>query len=65
MLKGGVVPDETLTFMEYGPAHCPASGVKVYVVVPTLAVLIAAGDHVPVMPFSEVVANVAGVSPTQ
>jgi len=47
------------------PAHCPASGVKVYVVVPSLAVLITAGDHVPVMPFREVVAKVAGVAPTQ
>jgi hypothetical protein len=28
-------------------------------------VLIAAGDHVPVMPFVEVVGNEAGVAPTQ
>ena len=27
--------------------------------------LITAGDHVPVMPFEEVVARVAGVAPTQ
>ena len=30
-------------------AHCPAVGVNVYVVVPTAAVLIVVGDHVPVM----------------
>mgnify|MGYP007124341029 CR=1 FL=1 len=36
-----------------------------YVVVPTLAVLITEGLHVPVMPFVDVVAKVAGVAPTQ
>ena len=36
-----------------------------YVVVPALAVLIAAGLHVPVMLFVDVVAKVAGVAPTQ
>jgi hypothetical protein len=30
-------------------AHCPASGVNVYTVVPTLEVLIVLGDHEPVM----------------
>ena len=30
-------------------AHCPALGVKVYVKVPTVAVLTVDGDHVPVM----------------
>ena len=30
-------------------AHCPAAGVKVYVVVPVTAVLITAGLHVPVI----------------
>ena len=34
-------------------AHCAASGVKVYVVVPTAVVLIVVGDHVPVIPFVE------------
>jgi hypothetical protein len=34
-------------------AHWPASGVKVYVVVPTAVVLMVAGDHVPVIPFEE------------
>ena len=43
-------------------AHCPAVGVKVYVVV---AVLFNAGDHVPVIPFVEVVGNAANVAPEQ
>ena len=38
---------------------------KVYTVDPALAVLIVAGDQVPVMPFVEVVGNEAGVAPTQ
>ena len=43
-------------------AHCPAIGVKVYVVV---AVLFKAGDQVPVIPFVEVVGNAAKVAPVQ
>jgi len=39
-------------------AHCPALGVKVYVVV---AVLLGAGDHVPVIPLVEVVGSVGNV----
>ena len=35
-------------------AHCPAAGVKVYVVVPVTAVFIVAGLHVPVMLLFEV-----------
>ena len=38
---------------------------KVYTVDPALAVLIVAGDQVPVMPFVDVVGNEAGVAPTQ
>jgi len=34
--------------------HCPAFGVKVYVVVPMDDVLIVAGLHVPVMPLFDV-----------
>jgi hypothetical protein len=40
-------------------------GVNVYTVDPADAVLIVAGDHVPVMPFVDVVSNVPGVAPTQ
>jgi hypothetical protein len=43
-------------------AHCPASGVKVYVVV---VVLSKAGDQLPVMPLLEVVDNGASVAPEQ
>jgi hypothetical protein len=43
-------------------AHCPAVGVKVYVVV---AVLLSAGDHEPVIPLVEVVGNADKVAPEQ
>ena len=43
-------------------AHCPAVGVKVYVVV---AVLFKAGDQVPVMPLLEVVGKALNVAPEQ
>ncbi len=46
-------------------AHCPASGVKVYVSVPSLAVEIVGGDHVPDIPFVDVPANASGESPMQ
>ena len=41
-------------------AHCPAAGVNVYVVV---FVLSNAGDHVPVIPLSEVVGKAVNVPP--
>ena len=43
-------------------AHCPAVGVKVYVVD---AVLLIAGDQVPVILFVELVANGGIVAPLQ
>ena len=43
-------------------AHNPAVGVKVYAVV---AVLFTVGDHVPVIPFVEVVGKAANVAPAQ
>ena len=43
-------------------AHCPAFGVKVYVVV---AVLFNAGDHVPAIPLVEVVGSALNVPPEQ
>jgi hypothetical protein len=43
-------------------AHCPAVGVKVYVVV---EVLLITGDQVPVIPFIELVANGGIVAPLQ
>jgi hypothetical protein len=41
-------------------AHCPADGVKVYVVV---ALLFKAGAHVPVIPLLDVVGKAAKVPP--
>ena len=43
-------------------AHCPAVGVKVYMVV---AVLFSAGDQVPVIPLVEVVGKAVSVAPEQ
>jgi hypothetical protein len=43
-------------------AHCPAVGVKVYVVV---AVLSKAGDHEPVLPLFDVVGSAGKVAPEQ
>jgi hypothetical protein len=43
-------------------AHCPAVGVKVYVVV---AVLFNAGDQVPVIPLVDVVGKADNVAPEQ
>ena len=43
-------------------AHWPAAGVNVYVVVPITDVLITAGDHVPVMPSTDVPGNNVGTA---
>jgi hypothetical protein len=43
-------------------AHCPAVGVKVYVVV---AVLFNAGDQVPVIPLFDVIGNADKLAPEQ
>jgi len=45
----GVMELVTTISIDVDDAHCPAAGVKVYVVVPTVAVLIVAGLQVPVM----------------
>ena len=52
----------TVILIDVMLAHCPAPGVKVYVVVPTVAVLIVAGLHVPVIPFVEVVGKVGAAA---
>ena len=64
-LKVGVIFELTVTLSVVEIAHCPAVGVKVYVVVPEELVLIIAGFHVPVIPLFEVVGNVPGDAPTQ
>ena len=48
------VGEFTVTVIVAVEAHCPAVGVNVYNVV---AVLLLAGDQVPVIPFNEVVSN--------
>lgn len=47
----------TVTEMLVVVPHCPASGVKVYVVVPAVAVLIVAGFQVPVILLFDVVGS--------
>ena len=64
-VKVGVTFAFTTTVIVVVVAHWPAVGVKVLTVDPALAVLIVAGDHVPVMLLVDVVGNAAGVAPTQ
>jgi hypothetical protein len=60
-VKVGVVGWLTVTVIVAVEAHEPVAGVKVYVVV---AVLLIAGDHVPVIPLLDVVGRV-NVPPLQ
>ena len=41
--------------------HCPAVGVKIYVVVPAFVVVMVAGLHVPVIPLFDVAGNAGGI----
>ncbi len=61
-VKVGVIFGLTVIAKVAVVAHCPAFGVKVYVVV---AVLFNAGNHVPVNELLEVVGNAASVPPEQ
>jgi hypothetical protein len=61
--KVGVTFGLTATVNVVVDAHWPASGVKVYV--PLAVLLTTAGDHVPVIPFVDVVGNVGATSPEQ
>jgi hypothetical protein len=61
-LKVGVIFGLTVIVKVVVVAHCPGSGVKVYVVV---AVLFNAGAHDPVMPLLEVVGKGDKVAPEQ
>jgi len=58
--KAGVMAGFTVMVSVVVTAHCPAVGVKVYVVV---AVLFSTGDQVPVMPLVDVVGRAANVPP--
>ena len=60
-VKVGITGAFTVTVIVAVAAHWPPVGVNVYVVVD---VLLIAGDHVPVIPFVEVVGNV-NVPPLQ
>ena len=60
--KVGVTLGLTVIVSVVAVAHCPAVGVKVYVVV---AVLLSAGVHVPVIPLFDVVGSAASGSPEQ
>ena len=60
-VNAGVICGSIVMINVAGIAHCPADGVKVYVVVVAIAVLIVAGLHVPVIPLVEVVGNAGGV----
>jgi hypothetical protein len=62
-LNVGVVCGVIVTVNVVVAAHCPASGVKVYV--PSFALSTIAGDHVPVMELLEEVGNVGTVPPEQ
>ena len=61
-VKVGVTCGLTVMVKVVVVAHCPALGVKVYVVV---AVLFKAGDHVPEIPLFDVVGKAATVAPEQ
>ena len=58
----GVICDVITTSMVVTLPHWPALGVKVYVVVPMVAVLMTAGFHVPVMPLVDVAGNAGAVA---
>ena len=58
----GVTRVEIVMLTEPVVAHCPAVGVNVYVVVPTVDVLITAGDQVPVIPSTEVPGSNVGTA---
>lgn len=62
--KVGSTLSETLTVIFLVAMQEPAFGVKVKVNVPGEAVLICAGDQVPVIPLAEVLLSAGGASPT-
>ena len=61
-LNVGVIFGFTVTVKVAVVAHCPASGVNVYVIVPITDVFITAGFHVPVTPLFEAVGNAGAVA---
>ena len=61
--KVGVTLGVIVTSSVVDVAHCPASGVNVYV--PLAVLFTTAGDQVPVMPLSDVVGNTGAAVPEQ
>src|SRR6186713_1152322 len=61
----GVICAAIVISIDAGLAHSPASGVKVYVVVPAAAVLMVAGFHVPVILLLETAGKPGAAAPTQ
>jgi hypothetical protein len=61
--KVGVMLGVTVTVNVVVVAHCPASGVKLYV--PVNVLLTTAGDQVPVMPFVDVNGSTGATDPEQ
>ena len=57
----GVICRSMVTSSVVATAHCPAAGVNVYVVVPTVVVLITAGFQVPLIPLLDVAGNAGAV----
>jgi hypothetical protein len=57
----GKMVELTVTSNVVVEPHCPGSGVNVYV--PDAALLTVAGDHVPVIPFVEVVGRIGATDP--
>ena len=61
-VNAGVTRVVMVMFIVVALPHWPAFGVNVYVVVPSVEVLMVAGLQVPVMPLLEVAGNVGAVA---
>ena len=61
--KSGLNFEFTVISFVLTQAHCPAFGLKLYIDVPGVAVLIDAGFHVPVIPFVDDNGSEGGVLP--
>lgn len=62
-LKVGVMFGKTVISIVDIVAHCPASGVNVYI--PPTVLLTVAGDHVPVIPLVDINGNTGAIAPEQ
>jgi hypothetical protein len=62
VLNVGVTSGVTIISIVVTAPHCPAFGVKVYVVVAATEVLIVAGLHTPVIPLLDVVGSAGALA---